>query len=93
MAAPVVSVNPSAASMSPGDQIDVTVNAFDPDSASGSAVFPVTDAQGNTTEAAIDLLMNDPLTFGPASNPDNLAITIQQISASDTDAVYRITAS
>lgn len=99
MTAPVIdSVDPTSAALSPGQQVDVTVVAHDPDSASGSVQFPVTDSQGNTTQASISLTLDDPITFDAALNPDGLAVAIQQISTGvdpvtgHPQAVYRITA-
>ncbi|MGH8950148.1 MAG: hypothetical protein ACRDX9_01875 [Acidimicrobiia bacterium] len=93
MAAPVIdSVTPLSASLSPGGFVDVVVVARDPDSASGSVTFPVTDTQGNETLASIDLTLDDALSFGAAQNPDALAVTVQQIDVSATSATYRITA-
>lgn len=92
MAAPVVTVSPPVASLNPGDQLDVLVEATDPDSLTGSVVFPVSDGQGNTVNASIDLTVEDPLTFGDAENPDGLSVTIQKIASGPTTATYRITA-
>jgi hypothetical protein len=94
MAAPVIdSVTPPNATLSPGQFIDVVVAAHDPDSASGSVKFPVADTQGNTTEASILLVLNDPLTFSPALNPNGLNVTIQRITAAAVNpATYRVTA-
>lgn len=99
MAAPVIdSTTPSSAALSPGEFVDVTVVAHDPDSASGNVEFPVSDTQGNTVQASISLVLDDPLTFGTALNPDGLSVTVQKISdgtdpvTGHPQAVYRITA-
>jgi hypothetical protein len=94
MAAPVIeSVTPASADLSPGQFVDVVVVAHDPDSASGAVQFPVSDSQGNTTLASIALILDDPLTFGEAQNPDSLAVTVQLIAPpTATSATYRITA-
>ena len=93
MAAPIIdSVNPSVWQLLPGEQVDVTVIAHDPDSANGLVTFPVVDGTGNITSATIDLRIEDQLTFGPAEVPAGLSVSVQQISATGTSAVYRITA-
>jgi hypothetical protein len=94
MAAPVIdSVTPPSANLVPGQFVDVTIAAHDPDSASGSVVFPVTDSQGNRTEAAIALTLLDQLSWEVAENPNGLAVTVQRLTAlSVTPAVYRVTA-
>jgi hypothetical protein len=94
MTAPVIlSVTPASASLSPGEFVDVTIDAFDPDSANGSVVFPVTDSQGNRTDALIDLTLLDPLSWEVAENPNALAVTVARLTALGvTPAVYRVTA-
>lgn len=92
MAAPVIdSVEPAEASLNPGDFVDVEVFAHDPDSASGSVLFPVVDGQGNTSLASINLSIDDPLTFGEGQ-ANGMSVTVQKISNTATSAVYRITA-
>lgn len=93
MAAPVIdSVVPASASLNPGGFVDVVVSAHDPDSASGSVLFPVADQQGNVVQAFIDLVLEDPLVFGAAENPDGLAVVVQQIDVQANQATYRIQA-
>jgi hypothetical protein len=94
MAAPIIdSVTPASASLSPGAFVDVTIAAHDPDSASGSVVFPVTDSQGNRTDASIALTLLDVLSWEVAENPNALAVTVQRLTGLNvTPAVYRVTA-
>ncbi|MDR5698152.1 MAG: hypothetical protein QN162_14655 [Armatimonadota bacterium] len=93
MAAPVIdAVTPSSVTLSPGQFVDVVVQAHDPDSREGNVEFPVRDMQGNEAIARIALRIDDPLTFGDARNPDGLSVQVQRISASPTSATYRITA-
>ncbi len=93
MAAPVIdSVTPANVVLHPGEFADVVVVAHDPDSASGSVQFPVTDSAGNQTLATVDLRLDDPLTFGEAIVDPGLNATVQQIAAEPGQAVYRVTA-
>lgn len=99
MAAPIIdSVVPSSASLVPGEFVDVVVEAHDPDSASGSVDFPVTDSQGNTVTASVSLVLNDPLSFGAALNPSGLAVTVTKIAegphpvTGNPSATYRVQA-
>jgi NAD(P)H-flavin reductase len=99
MASPVIdSTSPESAALSPGQFVDVTVVAHDPDSASGSVQFPISDSAGNQALAAISLVVDDPLTFGVAENPDGLAVTVTgptigvDPATGHPSGTYRITA-
>ena len=95
MAAPIIDrISPTSAVLSPGQSVDVEVVAHDPDSRQAFVVFPVADSQGNVSRGQIDLRIDDPITFRPAENPDNLSIAVQLIldPARPNQAIYRITA-
>lgn len=92
MAAPVIeSVVPASVALTPGASVDVVITASDPDQASGSEVIDVTDGQGNVTPVTVTVVVNDPLTFGDAT--DNVpGVTVTKIASTPTTATYRFTA-
>jgi hypothetical protein len=95
MANPVVgTISPAGTiNLQPGQQVDVTVPATDPDSKSGTVTFPIVDSAGNSTPATVNVVVNDPLAFGTAVVSAGLNVTVQRISvASANPGVYRITA-
>lgn len=93
MAAPVASASPNQLALNPGQSLDVTVTASDPDSKSGTVDLPTSDSQGNVTVVHVTVVIDDPLTFGGAVVPPELeGLTVQRISATATTAVYRFTA-
>ena len=92
MAAPVIdSVSPASVNLAPGQFADVVVTAHDPDSASGTGSFAVTDGQGNTSNATVAITITDPLTFGAGSS-NVPGVTVQKIASTATTATYRIQA-
>lgn len=91
MAAPVISTVLDPITLAPGGTIDVTIEAHDPDSANGSVSFPVTDGQGNTSTATVQLTLDDPIVFGDAV-VSGVSVTVQRIATTATSATYRISA-
>ena len=72
MAAPIIdSVSPGTSIVfSPGQTINVTINAHDPDSgAPVSQVFNVADSTGNVTPVTVTLQVQDALTFSAGAPP------------------------
>jgi hypothetical protein len=92
MASPIVTATPSTVELNPGGFIDVTIDATDPDSASGTATMTVADSAGNTTPVVVSIVIDDPLTFDPAAVVVGVSVTVTQIAVSSTSATYRIQA-
>lgn len=93
MGAPVVTIDPTDVSLAPGEHADVLVTATDPTWRSGTGTIGVSDSQGNTTNAVVTIVLEDPLTFGAADLSPELVdlVTVQQIDVTADSATYRVT--
>lgn len=64
MAKPVIdSAVANPATVNPGGKFVVTIAAHDPDAKTYQLDATVTDAEGNATAAALQLVVSDPLSF------------------------------
>ncbi len=90
MAAPLVTAAPSTVNLAPGGFVDVVITGVDPDTATGTATFVVTDGEGNSTPVVVIIDIADPLTFDPVALVVDVSATVTQQSTTTTTATYRI---
>lgn len=58
------SVTPDPHVLQPGETIRVTLEATDPDAASGGTTYWAEDAAGNRSEIIVNTKIQDPITYG-----------------------------
>lgn len=90
MAAPIISGTDPASpvTFSPGETIPIRILASDPDVASESLTFKVTDSAGNPASVTVTLNVEDDLTY--SADPAPTGWTVVQDAADET--VFNVTA-
>lgn len=79
MAAPIINaVTPDPVVLQPGQTVRITIDAVDPDAASGNGTVIVTDSQGNPTSVLLAIQIQDPLTYA-VEDTAGLGLTITSV--------------